>query len=44
MSEQQIELVLPEEEVDIHEADVIQEKQPDDDHSEQKATKSVLIN
>jgi|TARA_R100001530_G_scaffold133396_3_gene106738 hypothetical protein len=38
MSEQQIELVLPEEEVDIHEADVIQEKQPDDDHSEQKAT------
>ena len=38
MSEQQIELVLPEEEVDIHEADVIQEKQPDDDHSEQKAS------
>ena len=31
MSEQQIELVLPEEEVDPREADVIQERQQDQD-------------
>jgi hypothetical protein len=35
MSEQQIELILPDEEVDIHAADVIQERQPDSDFSEE---------
>ena len=33
MAEQDIELVLPEGEVDIHEADVIQEKAEDQDFS-----------
>jgi hypothetical protein len=35
MSEQQIELILPDEEVDIHAADVIQERQPDSNFSEE---------
>ena len=35
MSEQQIELILPDEEVDTHAADVIQEGQPDSDFSEE---------
>ena len=35
MAEQNIELELPEEEVDIHEADVIQDSTPDVDTSDQ---------
>ncbi len=38
MSEQQIELILPDEEVDIHAADVIQERQQDTDFSEPEST------
>ncbi|MGA0172017.1 MAG: hypothetical protein ACO3NL_00050 [Phycisphaerales bacterium] len=37
MSEQEIELVLPEEEYDPRAADVIQERQPDQDFSEEKS-------
>ena len=43
MSEQQIELVLPEEEVDPREADVIQERQQDQDFGEKETEQAAEL-
>ena len=43
MSEQQIELVLPEEEVDPREADVIQEGQQDQDFGEKETEQAAEL-